>query len=277
MIENLTNISTNKEKCDGDVEMSIRVVFSLILAVMVCGQAQAKEAEPSAWKSTAELGYVSVSGNTNTETVKAVFDISYEIESWAHKFHADTLSSKSETTDTSVIPAVTTEERTAAKFFLSAQSDYKFNEVDYFYGLVSYEEDRFSGFQYQTKLGLGYGRRVIHTDAHDLKLEIGPGYRVYKLDQPTPPAPSEETRDETQVRANATYAWKISATSSFTEELTYEAGQDQKEWKSVTALTANINSSLAMKISHTVKYLDEVPLTSEHYDRETAVTLVFTF
>ena len=244
---------------------------------MLSAQVVAKDAGTSPWKSAAELGYVSVSGNTNTETVKAVFDLSYEVDSWLHKMHADALSSKSETTDDTVVPATTAEERTAAKWFLSGQSDYKFSEFNYLYALLSYEDDRFGGFQYQAKFSLGYGHRFAITDAHELKLEIGPGYRSYRLDQLPPPAPAEETQDEIQLRANAAYAWKISETSNFSEELTYETGPDQEEWKSTTALTANINSTLAMKISHVVKYLDNVPAENENYDRETAVTLVFTF
>ena len=237
----------------------------------------AAEEEKSPWTSSAELGYVNVSGNTNTETMKAAFDISYEVDKWAHKAHAEALSANSETTDTSVIPAVTTKERTAAKWLVSGQSDYKFKELDYFYALLSYEDDRFSGFDYQAKLGLGYGRRVIHTDNHLLKLEIGPGYRSYRREQLPPPALLEETQTETLLRLAANYLWKLSDTSKFTEELTSESGEDQDEWKSVTGLTAKINSSLAMKISHTVKYLDKVPAGNEHFDRETAVTLVFTF
>lgn len=231
----------------------------------------------SPWQSSAEVGYVNVAGNTNTETAKAMFDIAHIADKWEHKAHAEALSANGETTDDTVVPAVTTEERTAAKWLVSAQTDYKFKEFDYFYSLLSYEDDRFSGFDYQAKFGVGYGRRVIHTDTHTLKLEIGPGYRSYRLEQLAPPAPAEERQGEALIRLNANYLWKLSATSKFTEELTSEFGEDQDEWKSVTGLTAKINSTLAMKISHTVKYLDKVPVGTENYDRETAVTLVFTF
>lgn len=236
----------------------------------------AADEEKSPWKSSVELGYVNTSGNTNTETLKSVFNISYEIDRWSHKSHAEALSSKSETTDTTIIPSATTEERTAAKWLVSGQSDYKFNNFDYFFGLLSYEDDRFNGFQYQVKLGLGYGRRVIHMDNHELKLEIGPGYRTFKL-EPTVPPVTTDRQNETLLRLNAAYAWKISGTSNFTEELTAEYGEDQEEWKSVTALTANINSTLAMKLSYTVRRFDKVPVGTENTDMETAVTLVFTF
>ena len=47
--------------------------------------------------------------------------------------------------------------------------------------------------------------------------------------------------------------------------------------QSALLLQADINSILAMKLSHTVKYLDKVAPGIEHYDRITGVTLVFNF
>lgn len=257
--------------------MSIYKVTGATGLLMISAAGFAAEKTDSPWKSSAEVGYVNVSGNTNTETLRAAYDLGYEIEKWAHKIHADALSSKTETTDDTMIPAVTSSQRSAAKWLVSGQSDYRFTEYNYFYGLLSYEDDRFSGFEYQAKLGAGYGRQVIHTDRHDLRLEVGPGYRSYRLEQPAPPAPAEERRDEMLLRMNAGYIWKISETSAFTQSLTYEAGEDQDEWKSVTGVTAKINATLAMKLSHSVKNLEVVPPGTEHYDRETAVTLVFTF
>lgn len=252
----------------------ICVVASIIFSSVVV----AADEDKAPWKSSAELGYVSTSGNTNTETIKSTFYISYEVEKWLHKGHAEVLSSKSETTDTSTMPATTKDERTAAKWLVSGQSDYKFNDFDYFFGLLSYEDDRFSGFQYQAKLGFGYGRRVLHTENHELKLEIGPGYRIFKLEPTVPLAATiNDRQDEILLRANAGYVWSISETAKFTEDLTGEFGEDQDELKSVTALTANINRILAMKISYTVKRLDNVPVGTENTDKETAVTLVFTF
>lgn len=255
---------------------SKKLMGVIALLAIASGSAIAEEVK-SSWKSSAELGYVGTSGNTNTETVKAGFDISYEIEKWLHKGHAEAFSTTSETTDATTVPAIIKDERTAAKWLVSGQSDYKFNEFDYFYGLISYEDDRFSGFQYQAKLSVGYGRKVIHTDSHELKLEIGPGYRKFRIEQAPPPAPLAESENETLARVNAGYVWTISKTSKFTENLTGEFGADQDELKSVTALTANINSTLAMKLSYTVKNLDVVPAGKENTDKEAAVTLVFTF
>ena len=49
--------------------MSIKIKSLLILGLLVLSvHVQAENVEKSAWKSAAEIGYVNVSGNTNTET-----------------------------------------------------------------------------------------------------------------------------------------------------------------------------------------------------------------
>lgn len=236
----------------------------------------ASEEIKSAWTSSAEIGYVDVSGNTNTESLKAVFDVSYETPGWENKAHVDSLSAKSETVDTSVIPSVKKEEHTADKWMAMVQSNYKLGDYDYVYGLSNYEDDRFSGFDYQAKLGLGYGHRLVKTDRHKLGFEIGPGIRFYKYEQIVL-APEEKTHKETLVRGSLNYIWNISKTSKFSEELMYESGKEQDEWKSITSLTAKINSTLAMKVSRIVKNLKNVPVGSDRFDREASVTLVFSF
>lgn len=49
------------------------------------------------------------------------------------------------------------------------------------FGLVSYENDRFAGFNYRMSETLGYGYRVISQDTLTLDLEAGPGARQTQL------------------------------------------------------------------------------------------------
>jgi putative salt-induced outer membrane protein len=236
------------------------LVTALALALAASNAVAAKEEKSSPWTTSAELGYVNTSGNTNTETLVFKFDTAYEIEKWKHQGHFETL--KTTTDDVT----------TADKMLVTAQSDYKFTKRDYFFGLVSYEDDRFSGFEYQAKLSVGYGRKVILTERHELDAEIGPGYRNFKVDN----APDSE--DEAFARLAAKYKWAISDNSEFKQDLVADFGEKQDEWKSITAIKSNINKTLALKLSYTVKYLDEVPdPTVDHYDRETAATIVYTF
>jgi len=57
-----------------------------------------------------------------------------------------------------------------------------------------------------------------------------------------------------------------------------DVGEDTTVTKSVTALTAQINGSLATKITYTIKNTSDVPTDDiEKTDTETAVTLVYSF
>jgi putative salt-induced outer membrane protein len=257
---NPSNPAMNKSSMNKKI--NTKLLASVLLAA--AGNTMAADEAKSPWTSSAELGYVTTSGNTNTTSLNAKFDIAYEVEKWKHTGHAETLQSKTRNDTTGQ------DEETAHKSLATYQADYKFTELDYALGLLSYEDDRFSGFEYQAKAVIGYGRKIIINENMTLNLELGPGDRKYKPDN----MPSE---DDGFIYLAAKYLWNITPTSKFSEDLTANYGDKQDEWKSVTALSAKINSSLAMKLTYTVKYLDVVPAGSDNYDRETAVTLVYSF
>ena len=79
------------------------------------------------------------------------------------------------------------------------------------------------------------------------------------------------------LRAGGKFAWAISKTSAFTEELVSEIGSDATISKSVTALTAKVNSKLAMKTSLTIKNNSKAPENTKATDSEVAMTLVFSY
>ena len=79
------------------------------------------------------------------------------------------------------------------------------------------------------------------------------------------------------LRLAGSLSWNISKTSHFTQDLSAEIGEDTTVSKSVTALKTQIDGSLAMKISYTIKHTSEVPADIEKTDSETAVTLVYGF
>ena len=228
-------------------------------AMLVYGQAGAEElTEKSLWKASAELGYVSTSGNTSTETLNTKAAISTDRENWKHKAELTALKSSD---------SVTT---TAEKYTFFAQSDYKLSKPNFLFGNVNYENDKFSGFEYQVTETIGYGRRVVDNESVTLDLEIGPGSRQVKLD-------SGKKTSEGILRGAAKLDWNVSSTSKFSEVLTVEAGEDASITKSVTSLSSKINGSLSMKITYTYKLTSEVPVGVDDTDTETAVTLVYNF
>lgn len=231
----------------------------LSAAIFATTQVVAEEAaEANTWKASAELGYVSTSGNTETDTLNAKLQGSTESENWRNEGNITAL--KSSTSDIT----------TAEKYTLTLQSNYKLESPNFLFGNFNYEDEKFSGYDYRATVTVGYGRRIIEDDAMILDLEIGPGVRRSKLDL-------GETDNETIVRGAAKYNWKISKTSEFSEVFTVEAGEDVTVLKSVTGLSSQINGSLSMKFTYTIKDTSEVPVGIDETDTETAVTLVYKF
>lgn len=222
----------------------------------------------SPWKSEAELGYLSTSGNTETRTANAKLNIIYESESWEHQFHAEGVYASEKSSDTGK------DQATAQKYRLSGQTNYKFDDKNSVFGLVTYEDDRFSGYKYQLSFATGYSRQIIKNDTIDLSAELGPGYRINKLEDD-----STSDIDEAEIVGHAAgfFAWKLSKTATFTQTISVDTGSQSTITRSVTALTSRINGHLAMKTSYTVKNTSKVPEGTDKTDTETALTLVFSF
>jgi len=233
----------------------------LASAMLLANNASAADAttDKSLWKASAELGFVSTTGNTETETLNAKAKASTDREQWRHAIEATALNSSDATSTT------------AQKFTLSGKSDYKLEGgKNFIFGTVAYENEKFSGYEYRVTEAIGYGRRIIEDDSHTLDLEIGPGARQSKLD-------NGDTESEGLIRAAAIFDWTISKTSKFGEELIVEAGEDVTVTKSVTSLSSQIEGNLSMKVTFTYKNTSDVPVGVDDTDTETAVTLVYDF
>ena len=236
------------------------------LLTMSANVLAAEEEKKSPWTSSVELGFIRTTGNTETQTSALKADVVYEVEKWRHSAHAEGYGQESEdaTTGESVV--------SAERYELSGKSDYKFTEHDYAFGQVKLKKDRFSGFEYENSLSLGYGRKAILKDNMELDLEIGPGMRFYKPDD-------GESQDEALLVLAGKYWWAITGNSKFTQDLFSDIGEEYTESKSVTGISANINKTLALKFTYTIRHKSDVPdpATTEKTDTEAAVTLVYNF
>ena len=233
----------------------------LTSAVLLAGNASAEGEAASAaslWKASAELGFLSTSGTTETETLNAKAAASTDRDKWNHKIDLTVLNSS----DKNVA--------TAEKYILTGQSNYKLNKPNFLFAAITYEDDKFNAaFDTQVTEAVGYGRRVIEESDLSLDLEIGPGARQSKKDG--------STASETLVRAAAKLEWTVSKSSKFSEVLTIDSGEDNTVTKSITSLATQVNGSLSMKVSYTYKNTSDLPPAAEDTDTETAVTLVYNF
>lgn len=241
--------------------MSRTTILLISVLLIISGQGFAAETEAPAgdiWKGSAELGYISTTGNTETETVKAKGSVTKEVEKWRH------------TADASALKSEENEITTAEKYALGWQSDYKFSKHNYFLGSIDYEDERFSGYDYRITETVGYGHRTIDEKNLTLDLEIGPGARQSKLEDGS-------SEDEFILRGKGKLLWTISPSSKLGEVLKVDFGEDATVTISTTELTTKINTSLAMKVGYVYKHTSDVPAGVEKTDTETTITLVYSF
>jgi putative salt-induced outer membrane protein len=216
------------------------------------------EETTSPWNAEAELGFIKTSGNSDTESLnmkaKAVNETSIR-----------TYTGKLETARTKNSSTVTGE-----RYFASGKGEYNLDESAFLFALLTYEDDRFSGYDYQATETVGYGRHLIKQDDLSLKAELGAGAKQADLTTGT-------SESGSIVRVGADLKWKISKSATFTEELSIESSSDNTITKSVTGLKTRIDESLSSKITYTWKNNSDVAPTIKDTDTELAVTLVYSF
>ncbi len=243
---------------------NVIVATASLVFVFSTGQVSAED-EVSQLQMSAELGLVITSGNSETSSINAKFDATHEKEKWRHNFHAEAVGASS--TD----PKTKIDSTSSERYLFSGKSDYKFDDIDFLFGSVIFDKDRFSGYEYQTTVAFGYGRRLLNEKKAKLDVEIGAGARKVKESN------SGSTDTDGIVRLGAKYEWNISEASTFTEEFSYDYSKDLATMKSVTALTAKVDTRLAMKIALSIRNNSEVPTGNDETDTETSVTLVYSF
>jgi putative salt-induced outer membrane protein YdiY len=248
--------------------MNLKLPISVCLALTLplSAHAQSAGAGDRNWEGEAELGALITSGNTEETKINGRFGFKYEVEKWRNT--GELRSAFSETED------VTTTE----KYRTTLESDYKFTDRQYWFVRGFHEDDRFSGFEFQSSLITGYGNRVWEVgETSFLDLSAGAGYRFNKLEEPG--ADGSRDDDEAIVRIAGRYDQALSDNALFRQTLSVEMGLDEETTttESETSVQANIIGSLSMKAAYLVQHLSDPPGNAERTDTEISVSLLYGF
>lgn len=206
----------------------------------------------------AALGYLSTTGNTETESTNINFEMGWNYDPWAHRFSG--LAVRSSTSNVT----------TAEAYGLNWKSDYAINDNSYWYGLVAWNKDEFSAYRQQTREAVGYGRRFIDSERHELSGEVGVGARQADLSDGT-------KQDRAILRLSGEYIWRISETSRFNQTLAIEDGSDNTYLEATSSLSADIMESLAIVVSYTIRSNSNVLPGTVETDTFTSVSIEYSF
>jgi putative salt-induced outer membrane protein len=235
-----------------------RSVFAFAILVLTVPAIAQEEDDDGLWSGKATLGYLATSGNTENSNLNTGFDLSYTPGDWKHALELRAIYATEDN-------AATTESYRAGW-----NSERNITDNDFLFGRLDWRKNRFSTYERQFSQTIGYGRRVIGTEKHTLNLTAGVGARQSDLADGT-------SASETILRGGLDYAWQLSETAEFNQDLAVEAGDKNTYVQSVTALSAQLVGNLALVASYTIKHNTDVLPATEKTDTYTALSLEYLF
>lgn len=215
-----------------------------------------------------EVGLIFTTGNTDSTSFKGRLNSHHELESWSNDYLFEALFKQDEVKSDDGTEETQT---SAQKYFISGQGNYKLENPDNrLFAFGSYEDDRFSGFDFQATIAGGWNSKIWDDETSRLSYSIGPGYSF-----------SETTDGEDVsgfiVRGAADYQWKISDSATFKQLISTEVGSENTKSRFETSVSAQINGSMSLKFSVILNHNSHVEVGTEKLDSETSATLVYTF
>jgi len=232
--------------------------LALVSVVLLgAGSLQAQDAE-RAYDASVSLGYVGTTGNTETTTFNTEVLFTLRQVRWTHNMKLQGL-------------AVQENEVTRAeRYYLENKSDFALDEDQYLYGKGSYNDDRFSGFDYQATVSAGYGRYLLRRDTLDLQGFVGAGYRENSVT-------NGDSEGEGIVSVGENFNWRISDNAKLVQSFISDIGEELTVSRFEVGLESNIIDRIATKIAFQWRNTSEVPVGNKKTDTQTSVSLVYSF
>ena len=227
-------------------------------------------AAPATITGRSEAGFVMSRGNTDTETANARLNIVRESDRWRHNLDVGGLYGRS------------TEAEIAARWNFFWQTDRRFGNDAFWFGNVRYEDDRFSGFDYQGTVSVGTGHEFITTQSTKLHAQFGVGYRQLRTELLTlDPAGIVIGRAQGEQRSDFITSGAINFEHAFNDStklvntLSFESGSSNTLTRDELSLQVKMNQMLAVSLGLSIRKNSNPPAPLEQRDTLTTVNLVY--
>jgi len=236
------------------------VAGSLFLSAAIVFAQDAEEETVDPWEGTGEFGFVNTTGNTESVAMNAKLNFVRTGKKWRHRFSGTALlTSEDGTTDNE-------------RYTVEVQSDRKLSEKSWLFGSFRWDADKFGSYDPQQSLTAGYGRELMKSEKHELKGEIGAGYR--RLEERETGVSSSEAI----VRFLLDDTWQVFKTTVWDNRLLIESGSSNTFTQFNTGLAVSMTDRLAVKLGFEVRNNTNVPPgDSESTDTITSANIVYNF
>ncbi len=211
------------------------------------------------WTGSLGLSYVATSGNSDNQTLGLAAAFARQPTPWGVEIV--TLANRAETDGV----------KTGEKWLAGVRGKRALTErFDLFAG-VSYERDRFAGFDSRVVTEAGAQWHALTGPVHELAFDAGLTY--------TSVDPLLGSRDgSVGGLAGLTYVWKITATTTLRERLLlYPNFEHTDDWRmrSETAVEASLAASWALRVGYLYERNNRPPAGFRKVDGTTSVSVVW--
>ena len=253
--------------------MKMKLLLSLMIAASAATNAQAQEAPKEGWTGQGEAGFISSSGNTDSDSLNLGLKFAKAGKVWDHEIGLAAYQASTEGNDT----AENYSAGYTLKRNLTERSNIFFN--------LSYLDDEFDGFTEQLSAAIGYGYKFA--DGPKVKWEAGAGigYRdtdelFVTRDEETGAILSEVEGDDLSgatIVLRSDFEAKISETTKFVDNFKAEIGSDNTYVENDAALFVAISSAFSLKAGLLVRFNSDPAEGSDDTDTITSLSLVYGF
>ena len=242
------------------VKVMLGSAMFLASAGIFAHEEEAAEDVVKPWEGTGELGFVNTTGNTESVALNLKLNFVRTSERWRHRFSGTALMTSED--------GVQDNER----YTLEVQSDRSLSEKSWLFGSFRWDADKFGSYDPQMSLTAGYGRQLMKSEKHELKGEIGAGYR--KLEE----RESGDSSSEGIARFLLDDSWQMFASTLWTNRLLVESGSSNTFSQFNSNLTVAMNDKFAIRLGFEARTNTKIPPgDSEKTDTITSANLVYNF
>jgi putative salt-induced outer membrane protein len=223
--------------------------------------APAPEEKP-AREGTAEFAFVGTSGNSETMSIGIGGTLVLRPDPvWEVDFRTSYIRNESE------------DLKTAESFLFGARASRRINERLMLFGQYGYLRDRFAGIEHRNSIDGGVAYLLLEDARHKLVVDGSLGYaneqRLLDDDISTATA-----------GAGGVYILKLSENAQVTEDAHFNFSlSDGADWRftNIAGVTAKLTTLFSLKVTNTIRYVNEPALGFDSTDMITAVALVAKF
>src|SRR5882724_5631185 len=248
------------------------LLSSFIGTLMVAPIAAHAQDLPPGWSGKGQAGYVMSRGNSDTDSANVKLDLNLLRNDWKHSLSLDGLFGRS--------AGITSAERWDARL----QSNYQITPHLFSFGALSYQDDRFSGFQYQASGSGGVGYKFVDSDTTKLSAQIGVGYRSLRpelLIKDDAGAVIDRIPLQTQTEVVGTAGIDVfhqfNPSTRMLDKLVAESGSSNTSIRNDLSLEVKMNKKLSLAVGFSVLENTKPPAGLKRTDTITTLNLVYAF